>query len=819
VRQGTIRPSDLGDSVKAEHRAILADPARVRALESLDLLDTEPEEAFDRLARVVALALDVPIALVNLITADRQFFKSSVGVEVPRELPVETGVCRYALVARETLVIEDAPTDPGFAENGFVTDHGLTAYIGVPLISREGHAIGTFCVVDTRPRNWSAREVAVVTDLANAVMTELELRLTRRELEAEQIRLVRVFEQAPAFLATVRGPDHVFEMANPQYHQLVGHRDILGRPVAEALPEVADQGVVDILDQVYRTGEAFSAASVPMALHRLPEAPVEERVLTFVFQPIRATDGAVSGIIALGVDVTDQTRAQQRAERAEAHYRRLVENSPQAIFAVDTEGRFTDLNPAGERVLGKARSEVLGAHFASVIYPDDLPVATKAFRAVLEGDSETLEFDVRIMRPDVVPRRLTLSTAGVRGETGIVGVQGIARDITDEAVRGEQLRRAERLASVGTMVGGVAHELNNPLQAIRSFAELLAGDPAATAIRDDLQTIEREAGRAARIVANLRSLAGRSRSELSEPVPVNLNDVIRHVLATRSYSFETRSIEVDRTLAAGLPMVLADEGEMEQVILNLVINAEQALEAWGGPRRLAVRSCEREGAVVVEIADSGPGVSPADAERIFDPFWTTKAPGQGTGLGLSLVHSLLSESGGTIQVRDARGGGAQFIVALPALDPAAVVGRPGRSRNESGPVRPLKILVVEDEPAIRTLLVRFLNRRGHQTDSAPGGEEALRMIRAALELEAGYDVIVSDLRMPGLAGEELFRALEAQGEGTERRLVFMTGDAMGGYAESTLALMGAPVVYKPFELQEAASRIEEHGEVVGPWEP
>ncbi len=377
------------------------------------------------------------------------------------------------------------------------------------------------------------------------------------------------------------------------------------------------------------------------------------------------------------------------------------------------------------------------------------------------------------------------------------------RDVGELRRADAQLRRAERLASLGTLLSGVAHELNNPLAAVRSFAQLLLLDERPPDDREALEIIEREAVRAAKIVADLRRVARQTQAEGDARAPVQLNEVVRHVLQLRGYTLATHNVEVRQDLAPGLPPVHADRGEMEQVVLHLVLNAEHSLADRPGERRLLLRTRPGRLGVALEVVDTGPGIPPEHLERIFDPFWTTREPGKGAGLGLSMVYGIVAGHGGEIRVESEPGRGAAFTVELPALPAPADAGAGDEAGLPAGPG--LRVLVVDDEAPIRHSLARYLARRGHAVDQAADGREALRRLDAAAE---PYDVVLADLRMPGLSGDRLLAEMRVRHPGSEHRLVFITGDALGEEMAGAIASSGVPVVFKPFELEQVARAVE-----------
>ncbi len=503
-----------------------------------------------------------------------------------------------------------------------------------------------------------------------------------------------------------------------------------------------------------------------------------------------------AALAAREVEAEPGREAGERARLTTAALEQLGE----PVGITDREGRFRYANAAHARVLGYPPGRYAD-HTTGDFLPDERArarFAESAERALAEGRWRG-RIPFCTLGGAVVPMEVILWP--VRDAGGEALLFAVARNVSGEASRESQLRRAERLASLGTLLGGVAHELNNPLAAIKSFAQLLLLDERPPEDREALEVIEREAARAAKIVADLRLVARQTERSGGARDPVQLNDVVRGVLEIRGYTLQTHNVEVRADLARDLPPVLADRGEMEQVVLNLVLNAEHSLADHPGERRLIVRTRPSARGVSLQVVDSGPGIPEEHLERIFDPFWTTREPGKGTGLGLSLVHGIVAEHGGEIRVDSEPGRGAAFAVELPRAPAAAVRGPSDAS------ARRLRVLVVDDEASIRRSLARCLERRGHRVDEASDGSEALARLGDAGD--DPYDVILADLRMPGLDGDRLLAELRAGGTGAEERLVFITGDALSDAAAAALGASGIPVIFKPFELAQVARAVEQ----------
>jgi two-component system NtrC family sensor kinase len=357
-----------------------------------------------------------------------------------------------------------------------------------------------------------------------------------------------------------------------------------------------------------------------------------------------------------------------------------------------------------------------------------------------------------------------------------------------------QLLQAEKLAALGQTISGVAHELNNPLATILAWAERLAELPGDEKSRRGLDVILQEAERAARIVRNLLTFA---RKRQSTRMMVDLNDIVRETMALRTYEQRVSNIQVVQSLAAHLPQVFADGHQVKQILLNLVINAEQAMIAAKGAGTITVRTWHDadRGSVVLEVNDDGPGIAPELQEKIFDPFFTTKAVGTGTGLGLSVAYAIVQEHGGRIWVVSRPHEGSAFFVELP------VTGQPLETRRAAPAAVSLEAfqgrsaLVVEDEPALATAVSEALSDAGFRVDRAGDGEEGLSRLT-----EGTYDLIVCDLKMPRIDGMQFYRAIAAATPTLARRVIFVTGAVAGTDAERFLEETGCRWLAKPFRL-------------------
>jgi len=377
----------------------------------------------------------------------------------------------------------------------------------------------------------------------------------------------------------------------------------------------------------------------------------------------------------------------------------------------------------------------------------------------LTRDNSLTDYLLRLRRADRSPMWVEV-TAHAQCDGDTVRVEALMRDVTERKRLEDQARdlyhqllQAEKLAALGQTISGVAHELNNPLATILTWAERLAQRPADDQTRRGLAAILAESERAARIVRNLLTFA---RKRHTTRAMVDMNQVIRETLALRSYEQRLSNITIIDALASGLPQVFADPHQMQQVLLNLVINAEQAMIGTHGRGTLILRTWHdpERGAVVLEVNDDGPGVPDDVQAKIFDPFFTTKEVGKGTGLGLTVAYAIIQEHGGRLTVKSHLGGGASFFIELPLSDAGLPPAPKPPERMFSPPASAAgaSILVVEDEAALGAAVAEALADAGFVVDRAGDGVEALERVAAR-----SYDLIVCDLKMPRLDGPSFFR--------------------------------------------------------------
>ena len=503
----------------------------------------------------------------------------------------------------------------------------------------------------------------------------------------------------------------------------------------------------------------------------------------------RVTIGGRDRILSLARDIDDRKTAEAALVASEEQYHAMFNASIDGLALWNAAGRLVDTNPALWGMYGRVDTTFV---LRTGVWKG--PRYSEEFlRAVAAGAPQHMEVSER--RMDGSPLELEIHGIPMQYQ-GEPHVLTIARDITEkkraeEALerQRESLHQREKLAALGSLLAGVAHELNNPLSVVVARAVLLEeqGDPATQLAAAKIRTA---AERCARIVRTFLAMA---RQQQPERGPVAVNDVVTAALDIASYALRTGGVEVKVELAEGIPLILADADQLHQVLLNLLINAQQALQDQPAPRRIRVSSRfhAATNAVHLTVADNGPGVPVMLRARIFEPYFTTKASRNGTGVGLAVSQGIVEAHGGTLTIDCPPRGGSVFLAEIPVIAAEAIEADAEAPRPPVAKSR--KILVVDDEADLRDSLAEILTGASHRVVTAASGREALERMA-----EEHFDVILTDVRMPDIDGCALYHEIEQRWPARASRVVFVTGDTLASASSEFVVQSGRPVIEKPF---------------------
>lgn len=625
--------------------------------------------------------------------------------------------------------------------------------------------------------------------------------LAERQQRFEQQRLQTLFQQTPGFTAVLRGPNHVFEIANDDYLKLTGFRDVIGKAVSVALPEVVDQGFIDLLDNVRRTGQAFVGKSMRIMLSQENGGPLSEAWLNFVYQPITNANGEVDGIFVQGYDVTEE----QRTRDALLAFSNSI---PAIAWVAAPSGELERVNSQWSSFTGQPDGDALGRGWSQALHPDDRSLMHSAWQAARSSGSEW-QVEHRLRRRDGAWNWFLTRVAPQLDATGgVLRWFGTTTDIESARAAGETLRNADRQKD--EFLATLAHELRNPLAPIRTAVQLLASPASAEATRSRATSvIERQVGHMAHLLDDLIDIARITQRRLElKKSRVALDAVVQVAVEAARPGADAKRHRLEVHLPAEKILFSVDQVRLAQVLSNLLNNAAKYTDA-GGHIRLEV--CIDGGWLVFKVTDNGIGLTADAADKVFAMFAQEQTALHrsegGLGIGLALSRGLVELHGGTITATSAGlGQGSSFTVRLPLEDGGSPALASEKDTPRSGPTSDTRtVLLADDNRDAVDTLAEFIQLDGHAVHIAYDGIQA---VEQALRLKP--DVMVLDIGMPGLTGYEVAQRIRAQPAGDRPLLIAATGWGQEDDRQRALVAGFDMHLTKPFDPRQLLALIGNH---------
>ena len=761
-------------------KRVAQDPNRLAALKATELLDTPADDAFDRFARLAVRLLKADAAFVSLLDADRVFFKSYIGAGGSRpkirEVSIEASFCPYTVAHGKLLLVSDARIDPQFKTHSALRDFGLVAYAGIPLVTADGHALGSFCVIDSQPHAWTQDEIQLLTDLSAAVVSAIEIRISlgrhvrdAARLEASEQRFYTAFHANPLPISIVSYPDGRVLEVNQAVVRLWGYRrdEIVGKTTAE-------------LNLYVHPAERETFFRVLREQGRVTDFEVQLKTkngevrICLLSSEIFDLDGHTS-LLTSNNDITERKRAEialaqalERLELAQAAGRsgtfdwNIVTNE---IQCSEAEEKLYGLEPGGF----KRRYE----NWRRAVHPDDIENAEKGLVKAI-NDATELNIEFRIIRPDGTVLWIYATGNVIYDAHGKpLRMVGINIDITERKNIEIALREADRRKD--EFLAMLAHELRNPLAPIRNAVQILktsGSDEAHFKIAREI--VERQVKHMTRLIDDLVDVARLTQGKITlKKEKVELTTVVDDAVELARPIISERGHHLKIDLPREPALINGDGVRLSQALGNILTNAAKYTQPGGMIELTGAHTADE---ITITVCDNGIGIAPAMLAHVFGLFTQSertldRAQG-GLGIGLALVKRLIEMHGGQVEARSAGiGQGSEFVMRLPhARDAPEEFVSTKETIATAMATKPRRILVVDDNDDSAEVTAILLRLEGHEVAVAHSGPAAIEQIPAVRP-----DVLLLDIGLPGMDGYELARYLRNLPETRNAVFIALTG--------------------------------------------
>jgi len=801
--------------------------ARLAALKEYDILDSMPEQAFDDLTMLAVQICQAPIALISLIDKDRQWFKSKFGVDMA-EISRDVSFCSHAILQHGLFVISDTLEDERFATNPFVIDDpAIRFYAGAPLITPDGHAIGTLCILDRVPRHLTPEQSGALMALARQVMTQIELRHNVSTLieaiGSQEHAEMRLRESEERYRYLVENARDVIYRTDVDGH-FTFFNDAALVLMKYGAGELHLRHFLDLIRPDWReTVQRFYAAQMlrgaPNSYYEFPAVASDGSELWLGQNVQLITEGGtITGFQAVARDITERKRMEEALRESEARFRTAFESAPIGVALIGQKGEWLQVNDALCDIVGYTAEELLHTTTQSLIHPDDLADDMVAIAAMIAGTLGIYQAESRYIHKDGHLVWVLGSVSLIRLSTGeplyfIAQIQDITerkRIEADLAVARDAALESARLKT--EFLANMSHEIRTPMNGIIGMTGLLIDTPLDHEQHEYATTIESCAHDLLTIINDILDISKIEAGKmLFEEVEIDLRAFAEGSVALFADRARGKGLHLGVTIDQDAPRLLrGDPVRIRQVLTNLISNAVKFTEHGAVSVHVGVESAGESSVLIrFEVTDTGIGISPEAIAELFQPFVqadssTTRKYG-GTGLGLAIARQLVELMGGRIGVESRPMEGSTFwftIRLLRAADAVAatVVSVPS-GRQSMVPPGELRILVAEDNVINQMVTLKQLARLGYGATVAVTGLDVLEQLE-----RRDYDLILMDCQMPGMDGFETAREIRRrEGDGPRTRIVALTASAMQGAREQCGSAGMDGYISKPVALEELAA--------------
>lgn len=765
---------------------------RIRAIQRLNILDTDPENVFDDLTKLAAHICDTPISLMSFVDSDRQWFKSHYGLTV-EQTERDISFCSHTILGDDLLEVRDTSQDDRFHDNPFVTGESqVKFYAGFPLKTSEGLGLGSLCVIDHRPRQLSAHQIEALKIIGRQIVHLLELRqklrgtelmeemalnaqaLSKklsRNLRQEHNQLLSHLEKAPVGISIVTGPDYTYEVVNQEYRRFCGQAsELAGQKYFDLFPHLRGTEMEKIMHQVYHKGESFSATDYEVTIPGNEKNPC---YFDFQMQPFQGANQR--GILTVAIDTTKKNQALNALRESVEKFRLFAETAPHMAFIADASGNIIYFNQRWYDYIGNLpEDEGWGWQKKNVHHPDDLSRTIEAWNDSM-ATGKPYEIEYRLRRHDGVYRWHLGRALPIRNSRGeITRWFGNNVDIHDQKELTEQLMAAKNAADEANMakssfLANMSHEIRTPLGAIMGFAEQLAQpEISKEQFQKYISVISRNSTYLQRIIDDILDLSKVEAGKMIiEHIECSVKELISEFIAMTVPKAEENKIKFTCSVQDGIPeRILSDPVRLKQILTNVVGNAIKFTP--NGRVDLIVSARDKQ--LEFRVKDTGVGISMDQAKKLFQPFMqadpsTTRRFG-GTGLGLVLTKKLCQAMGGDFILESSLPDlGSTFMAHVKIQEPKESentgLAGPIKSSPKIASALPLqgsKILLVEDSMDNQLLIRILLEKAGAQVEVADNG---IKGVQKALNED--YALVLMDVQMPEMDGIDATRELRKKG--------------------------------------------------------